>query len=235
MGSHPTPSESPNRHQQIRIQAQERRTHDHCQIEGQASGKGIQSDLWCQLPRYLCASCQLASIRILLAIAAIFSLEIHQMDVVTAFLAGDLEEEIYMEQLEGFKVGSKEDDLICRLRKSIYGLKQVPRVWNQQLRHFLKSISFDQLYSDPCVYINKTMNIIIVIWVGDLIIFGMDMARINDFKAQLSAEYEMKDLGELKYFLGIQVHRDRERKIIHISQATTARFSNDMTWKAANR
>ena len=161
---------------------------------------------------------KLASIRILLAIAAIFDLEIHQMDVVTAFLAGDLEEEIYMEQPEGFKVDSKED-LVCRLRKSIYGLKQAPRVWNQRIRRFLKSIGFDQLYSDPCVYINKTTEIIIAMWVDDLIIFGKDMTSINALKAQLKAEYEMKDLGELKYFLGIQVHRDRERKAIHISQA----------------
>src|SRR5579859_6948889 len=166
---------------------------------------------------------KLASIRILLAIAAIHGLEIHQMDVVTAFLAGELEEEIYMEQPEGFKVGSKEDDLMCRLRKSLYGLKQAPRVWNQWIRHFLKSIGFDQTYPDPCGYINKTTDIIIAMWVDDFIIFGKNMASINSLKAQLNKEYEMKDLGELKHFLGIQVHRDRERKIIHISQPRYAR------------
>jgi len=161
---------------------------------------------------------KLASIRILLAIAAIYGLEIHQMDVVTAFLAGELEEEIYMEQPEGFKVGSEEEDLVCRLRKSIYGLKQAPRIWNQKIRHFLKSIGFDQTFSDPCVYINKMTGIIIAMWVDDIIIFGKDMTSVNDLKAQLNDEYEMKDLGELKYFLGIQVHRDKERKIIHIGQ-----------------
>ena len=160
---------------------------------------------------------KLASIRILLATAAIYGLEIHQMDVVTAFLAGELEEEIYMEQPKGFEVGTEEEDLVCQLRKSIYGLKQAPRVWNQRIRHFLKSIGFDQLYSDPCVYINKTTEIVIALWVDDLIIFGKDMASISALKAQLNEEYEMKDLSELKYFLGIQVHRDRERKIMHIS------------------
>jgi hypothetical protein len=113
---------------------------------------------------------KLASIRILLAIVAIFGLEIHQMDVVMAFLAGELEEEIYMEQPEGFEVGGKEDDLVCRLRKSIYGLKQAQRVWNQRIRYFLKSIGSDQLYSDSCIYINKTTDIIIAMWVDDLII-----------------------------------------------------------------
>src|SRR5271169_4341381 len=95
---------------------------------------------------------KLASIRILLSLAAIYGLEIHQMDVVTAFLAGNLEEEIYMEQPEGFEVGTKDEDLVCRLRKSIYGLKQAPRVWNQRIRLYLKSIGFDQTYSDLCVY-----------------------------------------------------------------------------------
>src|SRR5277367_2092106 len=145
---------------------------------------------------------KLASIRILHAIAAIFGLEIHQMDVVTALLAGELDE-----------------DLMCQLRKSIYCLKQAPCIWNQLIRSTLKSIGFDQLYSDPCVYSNKTTDIIIAMWVDDFIIFGKDMASIEDLKAQLNAEYEMKDLGELKYFLGIQVHRDREWKTIHISQS----------------
>src|SRR5271154_3897429 len=129
---------------------------------------------------------KLASIRILLAIAATFGLEIHQMDVATAFLAGELEEEIYMEQPEGFEVGTKEDDLFCRLRKSIYGLKQAPRIWNQKIRRFLKSIGFNQTFSDPCVYINRETGIIIAMWVDDLIIFGKDMASINNLKAQLN-------------------------------------------------
>ena len=101
---------------------------------------------------------------------------------------------------------------------------------------FLKSIGFDQLYSDPCVYINKTTEIIIAMWVDDLIIFGKDMTSIEDLKAQLNEEYEMKELGELKYFLSIQVHRDREGKsFISISQGTIGQFSNGTAWKAANR
>ena len=114
------------------------------------------------------------------------------MDVVTAFLPGELEEEIYMEQPEGFEVGNKDDDLVCRFRKSIYGLKQAAQVWNQRIRHFLKSIGFDQLYSDPCVYINKTTDIIIAMWVDDVIIFGKDMASINALKAHLNQAWQTK-------------------------------------------
>jgi len=160
---------------------------------------------------------KLASIRILLAIAAVYGLEIHQMDVVTAFLAGDLEEEIYMEQPEGYEMDG--EDLVCKLLKSLYGLKQASRVWNRKIRRFLKSIGFAQTYSDPCVYVNKDTGVIIAMWVDDLIIFGKDMASIQDLKMVLNKEYEMKDLGELKYFLGIQVHCSKEQKLIHIGQS----------------
>src|SRR5579859_6874026 len=86
---------------------------------------------------------KLASIRILLAIAAIYDLHIHQMDVVKAFLAGELEEEIYMEQPEGFEIGDPEEDLVCKLLRSLYSFKQAPRIWNQRIRRFLKSIGFE--------------------------------------------------------------------------------------------
>src|SRR5579859_1496065 len=219
MGPRSMPPRSPNRHQQIRIQAQKGRTRSNHQVEGKIGRQRIQPDHGIDYLDTYALVIKLASIRILLAIAAIHRLEIHQMDIVMAFLAGELEEEIYMEQPEGFKLGSKEDDLVCRLRKSIYSLKQAPRVWNQRIRCFLKSIGFDQTYSDPCVYINRDTDVIIAMWVDDLIIFSKDMASINDLKVQLNKEYEMKDLRELKYFLGIQVHHDRERKIIHINQS----------------
>ena len=122
-----------------------------------------------------------------------------------------------MEQPEGYEMGGQ--DIVCRLIKSLYGLKQAPQVWNQRIRRYLKSIGFNQTYSDPCVYVNKDTGVLIAMWVDDLIIFGKDMTSIQDLKAVLNKEYEMKDLGELKYFLGIQVHRSKEQKLIHISQS----------------
>jgi Reverse transcriptase (RNA-dependent DNA polymerase)/gag-polypeptide of LTR copia-type/Pol polyprotein, beta-barrel domain/GAG-pre-integrase domain/Integrase core domain len=159
---------------------------------------------------------KLASIRILLAIAAVEDLEIHQMDVVTAFLAGDLEEEVYMEPPEGFE---EDGNLVCKLQKSIYGLKQAPRVWNQKIRRYLRSIGFQHTHADHCIYCNTATGVIIAMWVDDLVIFGKGMSGINRLKKDLGKEFNMKDLGELKYFLGIQVYRDRASQQIHINQS----------------
>ncbi len=91
------------------------------------------------------------SIRCILALAAIEDMEIHQMDVKTTFLNGDLEEEIYMEQPQGFT--QEGEHLVCKLHKSLYGLKQSPRVWNKKLNVFLKSIKFVKSDVDFNMYI----------------------------------------------------------------------------------
>jgi len=94
-------------------------------------------------------------------------LEIHQMDVVTAFFVNKLGEEIYMEQPDGFVFG---DDMVCKLQKSIYGLKQSPRLWNKRLDEHLRKLGLDQTESDHCVYINKSTGIILTMWVDDILI-----------------------------------------------------------------
>jgi Reverse transcriptase (RNA-dependent DNA polymerase) len=114
------------------------------------------------------------SIRILFAIAAAEDLEIHQMDVVSAFLAGDIDEEVYTEQPEGFEQG---EDLVCLLNKALYGLKQALRVWNQQMRNALLRWGFRQLYSDNCIFIHDDYGVIIAIYVDDLLILGKELAR----------------------------------------------------------
>jgi len=97
-------------------------------------------------------------------------------------------------------------------------LKQSSRIWNRRLHNYLKKIGFKQLESDHCVYINYTSGIILAIWVDDLIIFSKDMATMDEIKRQMRQEFEMKDQGELRYFLGILVERDRARRTIRIDQ-----------------
>ena len=161
---------------------------------------------------------KMASLRILFAVAAEEDLEIQQMDVITAFLGGNLEEEIFMEQPEGFMIGN--GDMVCLLGKSLYGLKQSARIWNIRIHRYLKAIGFTQSQSDHCVYINNTTGIILAMWVDDLIIFGKDMSTIDELKQQLRSEFEMKDLGDLKYFLGVHVTRNRQNRQLTIDQTT---------------
>ena len=144
------------------------------------------------------------SIRALIAIAAKREMYVHQMDVHTAFLNGKLYEHIYMCQPEGFVVKGKED-MVCHLHRSLYGLKQSPRCWNKELScHFLKS-GFQQSKADLCVFYQwKDGNLNVVsIYVDDLILVVDLMEDLQKTKADLSARFKMKDLGQLRYCLGI--------------------------------
>ncbi len=96
----------------------------------------------------------LTSIRSLVAFTVEKGMVVHQMDVVTAFLNGQLEEEIYMEQPHGYVQPGKEH-LVCKLQRSLYGLNQSPRCWNTALRDSLKQIGFSQSKVDPCAFIKK--------------------------------------------------------------------------------
>ncbi|RVW73678.1 Retrovirus-related Pol polyprotein from transposon RE2 [Vitis vinifera] len=142
-----------------------------------------------------------------LAIATSKNWELHQMDVHNAFLHGDLEEEVYMKLPPGFE--RSDPNLVCRLRKSLYGLKQAPRCWFAKLVTTLKGYGFLQSYSDYSLftYTKGNVQINVLVYVDDLIISGNDSAALKTFKAYLSDCFKMKNLGVLKYFLGIEVAR----------------------------
>eukprot|EP00253_Pinus_taeda_P034947 PITA_34947 len=150
------------------------------------------------------------SIRLVLSLAASLKWEVHQMDVKSAFLHGDLHEEIYMEQPIGFI--QTDSSLVCRLKKSLYGLKQAPRAWYAKMDSFLLESGFSRCYSDNTVYTKKVGNslIILVLYVDDLILTGSDPNLINHVKSSLKKKFEMTDLGHLHYFLGLQVLQSKE-------------------------
>ena len=157
------------------------------------------------------------SIRTILAIAANLDLNVHHMDVTSAFLNGDLEDEIYMYQPEYFDV--KNDNLVCKLNKSIYGLKQSPKCWNINLDNFLKKQGFSQSNADSCIY-NKFDNneiFIVAVYVDDLLLVCKSIDKINELKSCLNSSYKMKDLGKLEYFLGVNVCQQNEKIFIHQS------------------
>ena len=157
---------------------------------------------------------RLDSIRLLLAFAVKKGMKVHQMDVVTAFLNGHLDEEIYMNQPEGF-IQSGKDHLVCKLKRSLYGLKQAPRCWNRELTDFLISSSFIQSMADPCVFFksNEDNSItVLAVYVDDIILLTNTDEEMAKLKHSLSVRFKMKDLGSLHYILGIHVEQ-REHTI----------------------
>ena len=161
-----------------------------------------------------------SSIRILLALVAQFNMELVQMDVKTAFLHGDLEEEIYITQPDGFKVAGKED-WVCKLNKSLYGLKQSPRQWYKRFDQFMIGQNYTRSNFDHCVYFRKLQDgsfIYLLLYVDDMLIASRNKGEICRLKAQLSKEFEMKDLGEAKKILGMEIARDRQRGILCLTQ-----------------
>ena len=145
------------------------------------------------------------SLRTLIALSVQRGLKLHQMDVNTAFLNGELEEEVYMRQPEGFVVKEKEH-LVCKLNKSLYGLKQSPRCWNYILDEHLQSMGFVQTPSDPCIYVAEGHDpFIIAVYVDDIILAGTTDVKIAEVKQSIADRFEVKDMGELKFFLGVQI------------------------------
>ena len=158
-----------------------------------------------------------STLRILLSIAAVNDLEIQQVDIKTAFLNGQLEEEVYMEQPEGYK---KDPNLVCRLKKALYGLKQAPRAWFFCLFNHLKKLNFAQASADPGLYMKQTKSgsIYILVYVDDLLLFGSNIKDIRDTISFLEKVFDTRNMGEVRYFLGIKILRNRGRKTIKITQ-----------------
>jgi hypothetical protein len=158
------------------------------------------------------------SLRALLALAAPNpDMVLHQMDVSTAFLHGELEEDIYVQQPEGYVEGS--DSMVWKLNKALYGLKQAPRVWWQRLGRELVSMGFEPVCADPTLYVRrgKTSNIYVLFHVDDIIVGGQ-LSEVEAVKADLKGAFSIKDLGELHLFLGMEVERDKAAGTISLTQ-----------------
>jgi hypothetical protein len=143
----------------------------------------------------------LKSIWIILAIATYFDYEIWQMDVKTAFLNGNLDEDVYMIQLEGF-VDLINAGKICKLQKSIYGLKQASRSWNIRFDEVVKWFGFHQNEEEACVYKKESGSAIVflILYVDDILLIGNDIPMLESVKASLKKSFSMKDLGKQHIF-----------------------------------
>ncbi|CAM8981809.1 unnamed protein product [Rhodiola kirilowii] len=154
------------------------------------------------------------SIRVMLSIVAKFDLELEQLDVKTAFLHGKLDEIIYMRQPNGFVVGNKEEK-VCLLKKSLYGLKQSPRLWYKRFDEFMITQGYCRSSYDCCIYVSKDQSggtrVYLLLYVDDMLIANKSMKKIEKLKNQLSSEFEMKNLGPAQKILGMQIMRDMKK------------------------
>lgn len=159
-----------------------------------------------------------ATLKLLLALAGESKMMVHHVDIKTAFLYGTLNEEVYMKQPKGFLDHDKQS-LVCKLNKSIYGLKQSARIWNCKINEIVTGNGFRRGVADPCLY-RKVVNgewTYILVYVDDVIIASKSKNNIDKAKSIFSKEFKTKDLGELKCYLGINVEKD-ESGYFHMNQ-----------------
>jgi transposase InsO family protein len=163
---------------------------------------------------------RMESVRAILHIGAAMDWEIHQMDIKTAFLHGELKEEVYMEQPEG-RIEKGKETYVCRLNKTLYGLVQSPRMWNARLNKALvDEIGFTRIAADHCVYVRTTKDgtSIIGIHVDDICATASTATEMKRVKGDIGAIFDLVDLGEVHHLLGMAIRRDRETRTITLSQ-----------------
>ena len=159
------------------------------------------------------------SIRMLLAMSVLEKWDIEALDVKTAFLYGNLDEEIYMTQPEGFIVKGQENK-VYRLKKALYGLKQASYAWNKQADKSLKSLGFKCARSDSGIYVKghgKSI-IICIIYVDDVLFMGPELRQVQKVKEAFMKLWECRDLGRVKEYLGMRINYDHNKATMIIDQ-----------------
>ncbi|CAL2278326.1 unnamed protein product [Prunus armeniaca] len=158
---------------------------------------------------------KLNTVRVLLSLAANRDWPLLQFDVKNAFLHGDLKEEIYMDLPPSIPVTSKEG-VVCKLRKFLYGLKQSPRAWFGRFTASMKKFGYVQSNLDHTLFLKRRKGklIALIIYVDDMIVTGDDQAEMQNLQKYLASEFEMKSLGDLKYFIGIEVARSKHVSVV---------------------
>ena len=147
---------------------------------------------------------RMTSVRTLIAVASVKKWPIYQLDVKNAFLNGELNEEVYMDPPPGVCIGKNK---ILKLKKALYGLKQAPKAWHDRFSNVMTSLNFRSCYTDTALFVKSAGSsvVILLLYVDDMIITGSDEQGINDIKKVLKENFDMSDLGFLRYFLGIEV------------------------------
>lgn len=164
---------------------------------------------------------RMSSLRLLLALVASFDLELYHLDVQTAFLHGELPKELYMQQPPHYE-SPTQPRYVCRLHRSIYGLKQSPRLWFQCFNDFMTTHGYTRLRSEPNVYIRHSSFsfLAVALYVDDIPVLGSSQSVVSHAVAELKAAFPITDLGNLTYFLGLQIIRDRSAGTLLVHQSS---------------
>jgi hypothetical protein len=176
--------------------------------------KGFRQEYGVDFDEVFSPFVKMTTLRFLLGVVAIEDLELLQLDVKTAFLHGDLNEEIYMEQPQGF-VSPGREHLLCRLRKSLYGLKQAPRQWYRKFDDFVQSIGFLRSDEDHCFYSKDAPDgspVFLILYVDDMLLSGRHIGELAELRRQMLLKFAMKDLGPAHNILSMKITRNRQSR-----------------------
>lgn len=158
------------------------------------------------------------TLRAFLSTVTELNMELQQLDVKTAFLNGELEETIYMQQPPGYEQGGP--NIVCLLKRALYGLRQAPRAWFNKLKTELEKMGFTASASDPSLYVcvNDNGVVLALVYVDDILLASKSRSAIDKVKAALMDTFDIHDLGDAKQFLGMEITRDRETGMLKLTQ-----------------
>ena len=178
--------------------------------------KGYVQELGIDFEEAFAPVARIETIRLLISLASAHDWEIHHLDVKTAFLYGELSEEVYVSQPEGFEKKGDEHK-VFKLSKALYGLRQAPRAWNTKLDQILKGLGFSRCAKECSVYRKQEGKLLLIVatYVDDLFVTGNSASAVKRFKEAMSKQFEMSDLGLLTYYLGIEVKQGPNGITIH--------------------
>jgi hypothetical protein len=174
--------------------------------------KGYSQQLGVDFHETFAPEARLDTVRALISLAAQKGWLLYQLDVKSAFLNGELKEEVYVEQPQGFVIQGEEEK-VYKLRKALYGLKQALRAWYIHIDNYFNESGFKRSKSELTLYVKHQGNVdllIVALYIDDLILTGSNAEMIEEFKKDMVNKYEMSDMGLLHYFLGIEVYQDKE-------------------------
>jgi len=173
--------------------------------------KGVAQKYGIDYEKTFALVAKIPTVRIILALSIAQGWEVFQLDIKSAFLNGDLDVEIFMNQPKGFIMEGKES-FVCKLKKSLYGLKQAPRAWYKKILGYFVDISFSKYFSDSNLYmLNQGKDVVLILlYVDDLLITGNNDEIIQECISKLKAMFEMIDIGLLHFYLGMQVYQYKD-------------------------